>query len=72
MEPMEPSATQIEEYMNRPSKGKAEGFSFPEDLLPAFTQVDSVPLMTLNELLARERERGRERDRLTSISNGLK
>ena len=48
MDPMELSATQIDEYMKRPRKGKAEGFSFPEDLLPACTQVDSsIPLMTL-------------------------
>ena len=48
MDPMEMSVTQIDEYMNRPGKGKAEGFSFPEDLLPACTQVDSsIPLMTL-------------------------
>ena len=34
--------------MNRPCKGKSEGFSFPEDLLPACTRVDSaVPLMTM-------------------------
>ena len=48
MDPMELSVTQIDEYMNRPRKGKAEGFSFPEDLLPDCTQVDSsIPLMTL-------------------------
>ena len=48
MDPMELSETQIDEYMNCHRKGKAEGFSFPEDLLPACTQVDSsIPLMTL-------------------------
>ena len=48
MDPMELSETQIDEYMNRPRKRKAEGFSFPEDLLPACTQVDSsISLMTL-------------------------
>ena len=48
MDPMELNATQIDESMKRPRKGKAEGFSFSEDLLPACTQVDSsIPLMTL-------------------------
>ena len=48
MDPMELSDAQLEEYRSRPCKGKAEGFSFPEDLLPACTQVDSsVPLLTL-------------------------
>ena len=42
------SDAQLEEYRNRPSKGKDEGFSFPEDLLPACVQPDSsVPLMTM-------------------------
>ena len=46
--PLELNATQVDEHMNRPSKGKVEGFGFPEDLIPACTQVDlSVPLMTL-------------------------
>ena len=48
MDPMELTDTQLEDYRSRPCKGKAEGFSFPEDLLPACTQVDSsVPLLTL-------------------------
>ena len=48
MDPMELSESQLEVYANRPSKGKSEGFSFPEDLLPACTQVDSsVPLLTM-------------------------
>ena len=35
-------------YRNRRCKGKAEGFSFPEDLLPACTKYDSsVPLLIL-------------------------
>ena len=40
--------TQLAEYRDRPRKGKSEGFSFPEVLLPAFTQANSsVPLMTM-------------------------
>ena len=38
----------MSEYMSRPSKGLAEGFSFSEDLFPACTRVDSsVPLVTM-------------------------
>ena len=48
MESMELSESQVEMYMRRPSKGKSKGFSFPEDLLPACTRVDSsVALMTM-------------------------
>ena len=48
MDPMVLSDAQLEEYRNRPSKGKDEGFSFPEDLLPACVQPDSsVPLMSM-------------------------
>ena len=48
MDPMVLSETQLEEYRNRPSKGKSEGYSFPEDLLPACMQADSsVPLMSM-------------------------
>ena len=48
MDPMELTDTQLEDYRSRLCKGKAEGFSIPEDLLPACTQVDSsVPLLTL-------------------------
>ena len=48
MDPMELSEFQVEIYMRRPSKGKSEGFSFLEELLPACTRVDSsVPLMTM-------------------------
>ena len=48
MDPMELNETQVADFMTRPSKGLAEGFSFPEDLLPACTSVDSsVPLMTM-------------------------
>ena len=48
MDPMILSESQVAEYRDWPSKGKSEGFSFPEDLLPACTQVNSsVPLMTM-------------------------
>ena len=48
MDPMVLSESQVAEYRDWPSKGKSEGFSFPEDLLPACTQVNSsVPLMTM-------------------------
>ena len=48
MDAMEISEYQVADLMSRPSKGLAEGFCFPEDLLPACTRVDSsVPLMTL-------------------------
>ena len=32
MDPMELSEAQVADFMSRPSKGLAEGFSFPEDL----------------------------------------
>ena len=48
MDPMILSESQVAEYRDWPNKGKSEGFSFPEDLLPACTQVNSsVPLMTM-------------------------
>ena len=48
MDPIVLSENQLAEYRDWPTKGKSEGFSFPEDLLPACTQVDSsVPLMTM-------------------------
>ena len=48
MDPMILSESQVAEYRDWPSKGKSEGFSFPEDLLPACTQINSsVPLMTM-------------------------
>ena len=48
MDPMVLSDAQLEEYRNRPNKGKNEGFSFPEDLLPACVQANSsVPLMSM-------------------------
>ena len=57
---MELSEAQVEDYMNRSCKGKAKGFNFPEDLLPACTLVDSsVQLMTMiNCLLALFRSGG--------------
>ena len=52
MDPMILSESQVAEYRDWPSKGKSEGFSFPEDLLPACTQVNSsVPLMTMANCL---------------------
>ena len=48
LDPMELSETQTQEYLARPFKEKPEGFSFPEDLLPSCTRVDSsVPLLTM-------------------------
>ena len=47
LDPMELNESQIQEYLSRPCKEKPEGFSFPEDLLPSCTRVDSsVPMMT--------------------------
>ena len=48
LDPMELSESQTQEYLARPFKEKPEGFSFPEDLLPSCTRVDSsVPLLTM-------------------------
>ena len=48
LDPIELSDAQTRDYLARPFKEKPEGFSFPEDLLPACTRVDSsVPLMTM-------------------------
>ena len=45
---MELSESQTQEYLARPFQEKPEGFSFPEDLLPSCTRVDSsVPLLTM-------------------------
>ena len=41
MDPMVLSEDQLAEYRDWPTKGKSEGFSFPEDLLPARIQVNS-------------------------------
>ena len=48
MDPMVLTEAQLAEYRDQPRKGKSEGFSFPEDLLPACTQANSsVLLMTM-------------------------
>ena len=48
LDPMELSESQMQEYLSRPCKEKPEGFSFPEDLLPSCTRVESsVPVMTM-------------------------
>ena len=48
MDPLELSAEQVSNFLSRPSKGLAEWFSFPEDLLPSCTRVDSsIPLLTM-------------------------
>ena len=48
MDPTELTATQRAKFLSRPCKEKREGFSFPADLLPSCTRVDSsIPLMTL-------------------------
>ena len=48
MEPMELSANQLADCRSRPFEDLAEGFPFPEDLLPKHSRVDSrVPYMTL-------------------------
>ena len=48
MDPMVLSENQLAEYWDWPTNGKSEGFSFPEDLLPACVQVtSSVPMMTM-------------------------
>ena len=45
-------AEQIADYLSRPCKGLAEGFSFREDLLPACTRVGStIPQLTLMKSL---------------------
>ena len=48
LEPMELTAAQIAEYKAQPFVDLAEGFPFPEDLVPKHAQVDSkVPFMTM-------------------------
>ena len=48
MYPLELTEAQVEICMNRPCKGNAKDFSFPEELPPACTRVDSsVLLMTM-------------------------
>ena len=54
MDPMEKSSEQVADFLSRPSKGLAEGFSFPEDLLPACTRIDSsIPLLTMVKEMVR-------------------
>ena len=57
MDPIGLSETPKADFLSRPFKDKLEGFTFPEDLLPSRTRVDStIPLLTmvtcLTELLA--------------------
>ena len=48
LEPMELTANRIAEYKAKPFIDLAEGFPFPEDLLPKHAQVGSkVPFMTM-------------------------
>ena len=48
MKPLELTSEQRAEYLSQDVVEKDEGFSFPEDLLPACTRVDStVPLLTM-------------------------
>ena len=48
LEPMELSASQVADFKSRALVNLAEGFPFPEDLLPKHSQVGSkVPFMTL-------------------------
>ena len=48
LEPMELSDSQIAEYRARPFVDSAEGYPFPEDLIPKHCQIKSrVPFMTL-------------------------
>ena len=51
-DPLTLSAEQKAEYSSRPCRGRAEGFPFPEDLLPSCTREGSnVPLMTIVDCL---------------------
>ena len=48
MDPLELSESQRSDFLSRTFKDKSEGYSFPEDLLPSCTRVDSVvPLLTM-------------------------
>ena len=48
MDPLELSESLRSDFLSRPFKDKSEGYSFPEDLLPSCTRVDSVvPLLTM-------------------------
>ena len=53
MKPLELTTGQRAEYLSQDAVEKDEGFSFPEDLLPACTRVDStVPLLTMVSFVA--------------------
>ena len=51
--PLELTSEQSAEYLGQDAVEKDEGFSFPEDLLPACTRVDStIPLLTMVNCVA--------------------
>ena len=53
MKPLELTSEQRAEYLSQDAIEKDEGFSFPEDLLPACTRVDStIPLLTMVNCVA--------------------
>ena len=53
MKPLELTSEQRAEYLSHDAIEKDEGFSFPEDLLPACTRVDStIPLLTMVNCVA--------------------
>ena len=53
MKPLELTSEQRAEYLSQDAVEKDEGFSFPEDLLPACTRVDStIPLLTMVNCVA--------------------
>ena len=53
MKPLELTSNERDEYLGRDVVEKGEGFSFPEDLLPSCTRVDStIPLLTMVNCVA--------------------
>ena len=53
MKPLELTSEQRAEYLSQNAIEKDEGFSFPEDLLPSCTRVDStIPLLTMVNCVA--------------------
>ena len=53
MEPLVLTSEQRSKYLSCEQVNKDEGFSFPEDLLPSFTRVEStVPLLTMVNCIA--------------------
>ena len=53
MKPLELTPEQRDGYLNQETVEKDEGFSFPEDLLPTCTRIDStVPLLTMVNCVA--------------------